>query len=543
MLGVRSTRAPEADPSAPEVSPGSGEYLCAGRAFRLKSASRGADVVIAGALVAVWLVAASPWVYRNGMGEPDSLAMAVGAYQAILGGLGLTEPMLYAPQGHPLYYGALISVGRWRQWTIDQLIGFMNMGSWLATGLAIGTMYVLAREFTDRMGALAVTVAMASSPVVLEVGSYGHPVTVALLLFLVAALVEIRGHSVSDGSSWWKVTRSACALFLFLAALENRADVGLLFLVVPVLTFWATDGSWRETAWSGAVVGSSMLGYLGVGRLLALGGVESVDVLAFVQDNYWPALLLRGAAKWVHVASIGSIVALGIGTACVLVRREWRYLAAGALMVGPTLAFYLGNPFPSRHFLHAVVGGCLFGALLWRRLMPHAGLAPWALIGMVGGANLFAYLPLGALTSGVVRHVDVQGARRLGESVWERHRLNEAFLAWDRERWTTLLPDLSDGCLVAGGWTGLAHFTTVMSRREGRIALVDRLGNGRVLELRAANRSVVYAGWSPGEEFPRTLPNGACVIVTIRLSEEAKRVLPPSTRLSLPPADLEWFPL
>lgn len=508
----------------------------------LASAPLGTDLAIAGALAAGWLVLASPWVYRNGIGEPDSLAMAVGAYQAIFSGRGLTEPSLYAPAGHPLYYAMLIGLGRWKQWTIDELIAAMNVGSWLATGLIVGVMYVLARQFVERLGAFGVTVALASSPLVLEMGSYGHPVTIALLLFLVATLIEVRGAKGAGDVRASGFGRAVCTFVLLLAAVEIRADVGLLFAALPILVASAAGGSWRATVRAVAVTGLSVLAYLGVARLLAAGGVERVDALSFLWDNYHRTMWLRGTAKWVHVASIGSILAIGFGVACVVVRREWRYLAAGALMIGPTLAFYAGNPFPSRHFLHAVVGGCLLGALLWRRLMVNASRLGWLLVLAVGVVNVFSYVPLGIVANISGRYIEVKGSRRLGESVWELHRRNETFLAWDRERWTALLPTLPDGCLIFGDWLGLANLMATMSRIEGRIAYDgSKLQEQGLIELNAAGRSVFFAGWSPRVQaaLARQAVAG-CPVVTARVPGDVLQLFPASTRLSLPPARVEW---
>ena len=145
-----------------------------------KPTSRQLDLLIALGLSAAYLIATFPWIYQDGFAEHDCYVMGAGVVQATWQGTGLLEPMLYFPVSQPLYYLLFLNWPGPVAENLNGLIPLMNRLSWLAMGVGVGLLYGIIRRVAPPAWAGIGVVAAFTTPTLFEMGTYGHPSSLAL---------------------------------------------------------------------------------------------------------------------------------------------------------------------------------------------------------------------------------------------------------------------------------------------------------------------------------------------------------------------------
>lgn len=434
---------------------------------------------IAAAIAAVFLLLTLPWIYRDAFGEADASAIALGIQQAVLGGRGLSEPLLYVPSGHPLYY-ALFT--RWSGAVeLGAVKAVMDRISWLSVADSLALVYLVARRFARPAQALGATVAIASSPVVFELATYGHPITPALLFFMLGALLLVaamqRG-ALADARGALLVGGAAAAVGVSACL---RSDVLFFFSAILALAHAARPG--RRAVVVSALVGGGGAGIYFVAKNLLphspAAGRGLVEQLAgFLANNYDVKHLLYGFAAFLFALGPGLSLALVAAVALLVHRRAFRPLAYGAVLIVPTTLFFLGNPHPSRHFLHAIVGAGLFLAIALPELFPAPAPRRWLFAPAVVALNLGLASAGGLLLRASGKELGCTQvsakcwlATHLTEGALDRHRINQRYHGWDRARWERILATDPKDALLIGTWTELVGLRFHVARQGKRITL------------------------------------------------------------------------
>jgi hypothetical protein len=448
------------------------------------------------------------WIYRGAFGEADSAAIAVGIHQAVLHGQGLAEPLLYLPVGHPLYYLILV------HWpgaaSLDRVISMMNHLSWLSMGGTFALAYLICRRFARPTWALAALVAVASSPLAFEVATYGHPVTPALFLFMVGTVALLsaseRGFLV-DARGVGLVALSALAVG---ASICTRAD-SVFFLPALVALAHAVRRERRSVVAACLAVVPAMMIYIVARKLVPAAGPHQGnaihDLINFVAAFYKPRLLGTGVAWFWLVIGPGLGLAIVAAVVGLLRRRSWMTLFHGLCLMGPTFLFFVGNPHPSRHFLHVIIGAAFFLAMAGEQLQPVKQPRVATLVPLVIALNLGLFPLFGAVAHAAgwePARVSEKGSWlsvRLTQSVFQQHVTNQRFRAWDRARWERIFSKRPEDDLMIGEWVDHTGLLMYSSGRDLRILRSDNVSaNGvRYLNFMIDGVRFHFWEWYPGD--------------------------------------------
>lgn len=448
------------------------------------------------------------WIYKSGFGEADSAGIAVGIHQAVLHGQGLAEPLLYLPLGHPLYYLILL------HWpgaaSLDSVISTMNHLSWLSMGGTFALAYLICRRFARPAWALAALIAVASSPLAFEVATYGHPVTPALFLFMVGAVALLsaseRGFLV-DARGVGLVALTTLAVG---ASICTRAD-SVFFLPALVALAHAVRRERRSVFAAGLTVVLAMMIYIVARKIVPPVGPNHGnaihDLINFVATFYKPRLLGTGVAWFWLVIGPGLGLAIVAAVVGLLRRRSWMTLFHGLCLMGPTFLFFVGNPHPSRHFLHVIVGAAFFLAMAGEQLQPVKQPRIATLVPLVIALNLGLFPLFGAVAHAAgwePAHVSEKGSWlsvRLTQSVFQQHLTNQRFRAWDHARWERIFAKGPEGDLMIGGWVDHTGLLMYSSGRDLRILRSDKVSAAgvRYLDFLIDGVGFHFWEWYPGD--------------------------------------------
>lgn len=498
-----------------------------------------ADLIIGISLGVLFLLFTWPWIYKGGFGEPDSTAIAVGIQQAIQSGQNFGGALLYLPSGHPLYYFSMFHIPGAGSWSIDKVIWVMNHCSWLAMGASMAIFYLLCRRVSSRGWSLTAAALLFTCPVFIDQSTYGHPVSVALLIFLAAALLLVEGLvQICIARTRASVIIFASALLLA-ASVCIRADIIFFFPALIPLTFYV--GANRKSALL-AVAGTcafALLAFLIARSMVTRSVMASTtaslsptqQARAFLVSYYHLKSVVKGMIYFPLATGLGIFLVLIITTVFLAKRKLWSLLFAGALMVIPTFLFYVGNPLPSRHFLHASVGICLFLALVGSRAIPlkTKGVVWFALI--LAGINLGFAPSLATLTK--VAKIPTRNwlVQRLTVGVFDWHRMYQDYLNWDQARWKSLVPTLSEKTLMIGGWLENNGLYVHIAREGSAIKSkpMDAVSANAPTCISYSDRNLFFLGYDPSQ--PLKIPSGTfqAIIIVAFFPPEQQKTLPQGT--------------
>jgi hypothetical protein len=479
------------------------------------------------------------WIYQGGFGEADSAGIAVGIHQAVLHGQGLAEPLLYLPVGHPLYYLILL------HWpgaaSLDRVISVMNHLSWISMGGTFALAYLICRRFARPAWALAALLAVASSPLAFEVATYGHPVTPALFLFMVGTVAMLsaseRGFLV-DARGVGLVALSTLAVG---ASICTRAD-SVFFLPALVALAHAVRPERRSIVAADLAVVVAMMSYIVARKLVpAVGpshGNAIHDLVDFLATYYKPRQLGTGVAWFWLVIGPGLGLAIVAAVVGLVRRRSWTTLFHGLCLMGPTFLFFVGNPHPSRHFLHVIIGAAFFLAMAGEQLQPVKQPRIAALVPLVIALNLGLFPLFGAVAHAAgwePARVSEKGSWlsvRLTQSVFQQHLTNQRFRAWDHARWERIFSKGLEGDLMIGEWVDHAGLLLYGSGRDQRILRSEKVSKDGVnyVEFLIDGVSFHFWEWYPGDPARPPVSDQGEVIILYPYSTADLAQLPRGSR-------------
>jgi len=316
-----------------------------------------------------------PFIYKNVLGEIDLSQMAF----AIVHGqaTGLHEAAGY-------HYGYSISFGYYYFFynlvpnavllNSTTLIAWMNALGYCSATIAIALLGLyLSRLYGVRVALLS-TLIFAFSPTYLELGTYGHPELPALCLLLLGAyLLTFAAPQQASAAQRFIVATFATAAIL--AALCVRSDVLLALPFVAIARGGKSD-SVRAHALDMLPrvipIVVAALGFFVLQREIlksvgTSGHSELLRYLSFSDD-------LASLKKAPIIIVLGTGIASMILCAILTVTRRYRLFGVvDALAIGSmvllSVALWLPNPAPARHFLFVSLAAALIiGLCLARRV-------------------------------------------------------------------------------------------------------------------------------------------------------------------------------
>ncbi len=354
--------------------------------MKARSASRVASS--AGLLIAAIFLSLQILLGYSSVVEPDSVRMSYGLAHAIRSGEGLGARDLYGRAVSFGYYALFLVMPRGLLSDPARLSLLMNWLSMLSVaGSFVPLVLWMSRLWGPAM-AVAAAVLLATSPVLLEIGGYGHPAGPAFLCSNLALAFFLCGFAPRATGGWWSL---AAAVVAALAAAILRATSMVLLPLLPLLGIMiARDTALvtRRAANLRIVGGGVLVAVVTIGTFLAL----QSKVMAIAPERMVPVpgstlegAVSAGALLKEHLAPIGArpflkgvvawatglgpllLVLGGIGVLTAIRRRDWAFSFAAWAVLVPSLILWLPNPTPSRHF-HSTFLVLVPAALIWIRV-------------------------------------------------------------------------------------------------------------------------------------------------------------------------------
>ncbi|MBN8874159.1 MAG: hypothetical protein J0H67_15095 [Rhodospirillales bacterium] len=410
------------------------------------------DVGVALAALVAYLVLIWIFQYRHVLGEPDLYRVIVGLMDGAESGRYLNSPLHY---DRDFGFGYLAAMYRFVPAAMlhdpDRLTPLMNqVGFWaLAPGLVC--FWAAVRLVHGTLAATVALIVFAFSPMMVELGTSGHPV-LPMFAFLSAAAVCLFLPLQGGGA----VLAGVAGALLLLAGLLCRGEI---FLAFPWLVLSRIDSrSMRTFFVSGILRSLPPLAALAMFFVLQRSVVDTqMDQTVghyFFSFYHWativPGFVYMLVGCGIATALFGFLVA-----AWLVVSRArgggFAELLGPLALVAVPLAFFLPNPQPTRHFLMCLAGfGILFGIALGRR--PALGRVALyaAVLVLVGGNHVLAELARPTLLRQNQAHspylpqhdaYPVTTHANIGW-FWQRH----AALIARRERWQTFGDMIATSC-------------------------------------------------------------------------------------------------
>lgn len=327
------------------------------------------DVVVAFLALVAYLALIWTFQYRHMLGEPDLYRVLVGLMDGSESGRYLNSPLHY---DRDFGFGYLAAMYRFVPGAMlhdpDRMAPLMNqVGLWaLAPGLVF--FWIAVRLVHGTLTATIALLVFAFSPMMVELGTSGHPV-LPMFAFLSAAAVcmflPVRGGTA--------LLAGVAAALLLLLGLLCRGEI---FLAFPWLVLSRIDTrSIRSFFVSGLLRSLPPLGALGMFFLLQRSFVatqmEQTVGHYFFSFYHWatvvPGFVYMLVGCGIATGLLGLLAAGGLA-ATSMRRGGFAELLGPLALVALPLAFFLPNPQPTRHFMMCLAGfGILFGIALSRR--------------------------------------------------------------------------------------------------------------------------------------------------------------------------------
>jgi hypothetical protein len=305
------------------------------------------------------------FLYRGGTGDADAMVMAAGMARGLAPGIPFTETLTYGRQTGPLIYVLFRCVSPLLAGDAARVLPLLNLLGALAASLLAWPLYAVFRGSLSRPVSAAAAALVLMTPLVWEVGTYFHPITLAALFLGLAMLTWKR-----IGSTWHGRAYGAFTALLGAAALLTWAEIALVMPAILVSAALA-DHRRRDLVRLAALMASAAALFLTV-VLLIEGRTEGTptDLATYVRrfaDAYFRLDAVPRSLVWSVLAMGAGTVALAAvsgGRALASIRRtgsrrpaDRRRLLTALIWIAVPYLFWLSNPVPlMRHFFLVVPG-------------------------------------------------------------------------------------------------------------------------------------------------------------------------------------------
>jgi hypothetical protein len=413
------------------------------------------DLAVAAMAIIVFALIEYTYQYRHILGEPDLYRVLVGLLDGAASGRWLNSPLHYDRE---FGFGYLAAIFHFVDPAVltdpDRLIPIMNrVGLWaLAPGLVC--FWIAVRLAHGAMAATVALMVFSFSPMIVELGTSGHP-SLPMFAFLSAAalclFLPLRG--------WPAILAGTVGMLLLVAGFLSRGEI---FLAFPWLVLTRIDtGSLRRFVISGLLRSVPPIGAIMVFLLLQHQFVTvqmGSTIGQYIFEYFTWATVPPGIVYMATGCGLATALLAGLAVLWLVIsglQRSNRAVLTALLgplaLVAVPMAFFLPNPMPTRHFMLTLAGfGIILGILASRRpalgrTTVYAGLAA-----LVIANHVLAELVRPLLLRVNEAHSPYLPSQDIYQTTthanigwfWQRH----AALIARRERWQALGDRISTSC-------------------------------------------------------------------------------------------------
>jgi hypothetical protein len=330
------------------------------------------DLAVAAMAIIVFALIEYTYQYRHILGEPDLYRVLVGLLDGAASGRWLNSPLHYDRE---FGFGYLAAIFHFVDPAVltdpDRLIPIMNrVGLWaLAPGLVC--FWIAVRLAHGAMAATVALMVFSFSPMIVELGTSGHP-SLPMFAFLSAAalclFLPLRG--------WPAILAGTVGMLLLVAGFLSRGEI---FLAFPWLVLTRIDtGSLRRFVISGLLRSVPPIGAIMVFLLLQHQFVTvqmGSTIGQYIFEYFTWATVPPGIVYMAMGCGLATALLAGLAVLWLVIsglQRSNRAVLTALLgplaLVAVPMAFFLPNPMPTRHFMLTLAGfGIVIGILTVRR--------------------------------------------------------------------------------------------------------------------------------------------------------------------------------
>lgn len=324
--------------------------------------------------------------YDVTLAESDLARMVTGLVYGEATGLGIHAGLHYGLSFSFGYYHLLYAVAP-AHFLLDpdQAAQLINALGLVFGGLLALSCSLLLEKLFGGPVAAAATISFLGSPVMLPFNISGHPMVAATAVVFFSAWLILLAQ---ERSLWARSILLSLGFFLLTMGLTFRAEIAFAFPFVIALTWLRASSSVRcKIQWALFTSGMccfAFVVFLILQHAYVAGEGGGIRVLGdFVSSFFRPRRIGQGVAVLILGMGICTLLSLIM---CVLSRRFEAptvrlALVLGGIVAGPSLLFWLPNPFPARHFLFSIFGAYVILSACAEKLMPSIARA--ILMGMV----------------------------------------------------------------------------------------------------------------------------------------------------------------
>ena len=335
----------------------------ASRRFSRLGQKTWADLLIAALAMAAYVLWIYRFLYRGLLGEDDLYCVLVGLLDGVRSGAHLAADSQY---GKAFSFGYIAAIYRYAsQQTLadpQRLIALINaIGFWAAAASCCFS-WLLTWTLYGLRCATVTLIVFALSPMMLELGTSGHPILPALALFAAGSLClllpagGVRAFLLAVPGS-----------LLLLAAMVTRAEVALAlpFVVLARADFGSFSRLLKSAGLRAAAVVVATAAFLLLKWVYVdttpgsgdLGGFLA-EFIRFRDIPVGVAVLAFNCGIVTVVAGLIALLAVFRGAHVVSAQRAaLLHSAVGPLLlIVPALVFWIANPRPGRHFILCLAG-------------------------------------------------------------------------------------------------------------------------------------------------------------------------------------------
>lgn len=449
-----------------------------------------------------WFWAAHQMFYAEGSGEHDTFMMVAGIVHGLHTHSAINAMDYDPPLQFAFYYISNFLVREMPANTSQVLYALNLLGTLLALCIPVLLLSFLKRFFGQILSPPLASLLLITSPAYLFTLPYGHPFHFAFTVSLLSFYLLFSSFQVARVSVRMTLILASAVLQGF--ALTLRLEQVVLFWgCILALLIYAKERDLFKWFSVLTVVSTALAIYFGSSRILIGPGV-SVPRMATARDygigTYQGRILLWSMPY--EVTGLGlPIIGLALAglVTCLIKKSKW-HLAFGLLLsVGPTLALYLGNPSPPRHFIVTVIALSLFVAIFFKssRYVVVVGTAVLAAVVGLFTPSVF-YV--------VERAAGVQGRKTHTYDVLERHGRNKSQIAAALPFYERLLTQARTNTIVFGNWIHIAEMSMLIANDEGVSFRATEIGEGlQVKEVKYRGKTIYLVEVYETEELQRMI--------------------------------------
>jgi len=318
-------------------------------------------------LVVLTFISRALFIYKNGMGDADSVAIAAAMARLYSGDADiLKDAVLYGRQLNPGVYLLLNPFYRTIFNSPSSMIPFLNWLSVLTASLSVIPLYVLFRKVLDNVTSSLCILLVVFSPLVWEAGTYFHPIAPASFFLFLSIVTAAKISTSFKGILYYLAT-------VIFATLSIITRVEVLIAVPAVLLYILLSRRRKSglTIFMSVFLPACIIYIFAVSSIKGSQGLQRAGFIGYI--NFFTKSFVSTFSTKGLIRSVPWAV-MGVGTGTILVccisllyllqgrllprfdeYRVKAFIAAAVVWAIPFLTLWIWQPVPIlRHYFLAV---------------------------------------------------------------------------------------------------------------------------------------------------------------------------------------------